>query len=97
MSKFIIASLFLVSTVVGGIYITPLMKENAQLKQELDKSDEELKENRIEVEKKNELIIGLKENREAVNRVAREKFGFCGSGERVYKFIDEDLVKKSTD
>ena len=97
MSKYIIASLFLVSTVIGGIYITPLVKENKELKQDLDKSQDELDNNNIEIQKKRNLIGGLKTNPEDVNKVAREKFGFCGPGERVYRFTDEDLVKKSAE
>ena len=96
MSKFIIAALFLISTAIAGVYIAPVYKENILLKKELDKSHEELIDNRIEISKRRTLIQDLKDNPAAINRIAREKFNFCGRGERVYKFVDEDQLKRTT-
>ncbi len=95
MSKFVITALFIISTSVAACYILPQYQRNMQIRKSLENRDNELKSNHKEISKRRALINDLKDNREAITRIAREKFGFCGRGERVYKFTDEDELKKS--
>ena len=96
MSKFVITALFLISTTIAACYIVPIYQENQELRQDLDGRNEELMENRKEIDKRRNLIQDLNNKPEAINKIAREKFGFCGKGERVYKFTDEDKFRKTT-
>ena len=97
MSKFVITALFIISTSVAACYIFPQYQKNMEIRKSLESSADELKSNNKEINKRRTLINDLKDNPEAITRIAREKFGFCGRGERVYKFTDEDELKKSKD
>ena len=94
MSKFVILTLFLISTSLGAYYLVPMYQNNLDLKQELDQTDLNLLQQQKEIAKKRKQIDDLNRNRAAIGKVAREKFGLCREGERVYKFTDEDKLRE---
>ncbi|MCM8529462.1 MAG: septum formation initiator family protein [Lentisphaeraceae bacterium] len=95
MSKIILALLFIASTATAVIYLVPQYKVNQDLKKQNEVTRLELIRNQKEINKKRNMIRDLHDNPAAIDRIAREKFGMCKPGERVYKFTDEDLFKKS--
>lgn len=95
MSKFVLIVLFLISTSLGAYYLVPMYQNNQELRQELDSTDNQLLTYRKKIDKKRNLIDDLHRNPAAIDKVAREKFGLCRPGERVYKFTDEDKFRDS--
>lgn len=96
MSKFILALLFIISTTTAVYYIVPQYKANQDLREQNEFTRLELIRNKEEITKKQNMIQDLHDNPAAIDRIAREKFGMCKPGERVYKFTDEDLFKKNS-
>ncbi len=94
MNKYVIVIIFILSSVAGIYYILPQLKTNDLLREQNEASRKELVKNQAEFVKKQNMIQDLHDKPSAVDRVAREKFGMCRPGERVYKFIDEDDIKK---
>ena len=96
MSKFILAILFIASTATAVTYLVPQYKVNQDLKLQNEITRLELMRNQKEIEKKRNMIQDLQDNPAAIDRVAREKWGMCKPGERVYKFTDEDEFRPSS-
>jgi len=96
MSKIILALLFIASTATAICYLVPQYKVNQELRHQNENTRLELLRNEKEIGKKQNMIQDLHDNPSAIDRIAREKFGMCKPGERVYKFTDEDLFKKPT-
>ena len=96
MSKIILAIFFIISTTTAVYYLIPQYKVNQDLKEQNEITRLELLHNKEEIAKKRNMIQDLHDNPAAIDRIAREKFGMCKPGERVYKFTDEDLFKKNT-
>ncbi|MCH2204475.1 MAG: septum formation initiator family protein [Lentisphaerales bacterium] len=94
MTKFVILTLFLISTSLGAYYLVPIYQSNEELKRELDRTELYLLEQQEEIAKKRKLIDDLNRNPAAIDKVAREKFGLCRERERVYKFTDEDKLRE---
>lgn len=94
MSKIILILLFIASTATAVIYLVPQYKINQDLKIQNEVTRLELIRNQKEIHKKRNMIQDLHDNPAAIDRIAREKFGMCKRGERVYKFTDEDRFKK---
>ncbi len=94
MNKYVLLIFFLAASGAGFYYIMPQLKANDALREQNEVSRKELVKNQEEFLKKQNMIQDLHDKPSAIDRVAREKFGMCKPGERVYKFIDEDDIKK---
>ena len=81
------------STLLGAYYLVPQICENRDLDHKLEEYNLQVQTNEKEIERCRAMIDDLNNDKDAVDRVAREKFGLCKPGERVYKFVDEDLLE----
>ena len=88
--------MFLVSSTIAGIYIIPQYKAMQELKERNEATRLEKEKNIELMDKKQILIQDLEKKPEAIERIARDKFGYCLPGERVYKFTDENLFDKKS-
>ncbi|MEN9362070.1 MAG: hypothetical protein RL095_3605 [Verrucomicrobiota bacterium] len=109
MHRVIVFLFFMLITGSGLYFITPLWLERQRHQAKLDKVNTELLVNeRLEANAKG-MIADLgrdvtdphlkavdKSRTDSLRtRIAREKFGFCRDGERVYIFDDEDAYRKT--
>ena len=85
----------MLSSCLGGYYLLPSYQENQQLRRQLESTSQQLLKNQENIDRRRRMVNDLNHNREAVARVAREKFGLCGPKERVYKFTDEELFESN--
>ena len=84
---------FLTSSLLGAYYLVPQICENRELDLRLEDYSSQVRIDEKEIGRRRAMIEGLNNDKDTVARVAREKFGLCRPGERVYKFIDEDLLE----
>ena len=88
-SRILVAIIVLLAlTGVGATYLVPKYKENLQERKRLKDTQESYRQNMIKLEQGRKQIHDLKTSPKAISRVAREKFGFCKPGEKVYHFVD---------
>ena len=71
--------------------------KNRDLAGQLDEAQRQVVANQKEIDRRRQMIDDLNNNSDAVARIAREKFGWCRPGERVYKFTDEELLESSNE
>ena len=97
MFKFFLVSLFVASTALGVYFLWPQYLENRALAEQLDEAQQQVVINQQEIDRRRQMIDDLNNNSDAVARIAREKFGWCRPGERVYKFTDEELLESENE
>jgi cell division protein FtsB len=71
---------------LSAFLIMPLYFEYRQVKLKLVDLDRSLAQQRRQSLELREEIEALRRDREAIERVARERFGFCREGEKIYHF-----------
>ena len=75
----------------GVISVLPAHIEHQKVRDEVAKAKLRLHENKKQEHELRAHIEDLCSNPKVVARIARDKFGLCRRGERVYRFVDEDL------
>ena len=76
--------------VLAGLWLLPAWREYRKTEQALDEVERRLLEHQSEIQTLKSEIHKLKTNPRAVERVARDKFGWCRPGETVYDFSVSD-------
>lgn len=69
-----------------GYFLLPVYAEYRDARKDRDKTEEKLLNAEYEYKSVQEEIHALKNNPRAVERVAREKFGWCRADEKIYHF-----------
>jgi cell division protein FtsB len=80
-----LAALLLVAGVAGYVLL-PAYREYAQTKNEQEQLQSTLLEQQMQSDELRGEIHAIQNDPKAVERVAREKFGWCREDERVYHF-----------
>jgi len=85
--EIVIASLFLLlAGAVCFYWILPAWRDYRQTQRDVLELRKQLARQQAEIRRLNREIAALKNDPYAVERVAREKFGWCRDGEKVYHF-----------
>ncbi len=71
---------------VGGLVLYPHYCTYRNLRGDLSATEKTLAERQQEVMQLRKEIEDLRKDRRAIERVAREKFGWCREGETIYHF-----------
>lgn len=71
---------------VGAYMIMPVYFEYRQIKLTIVELERSLAEQRQQTLDLRQEIDGLRKDKEAIERVARERFGLCRDGEKIYHF-----------
>ncbi len=83
----ILLSCLVIAVICGAIYfLVPAYTQYCERKSQLQKIQQKVTRNRQSKKLLQQKIHALREDPEAVERVAREKFGWCRPGEKVYHF-----------
>jgi cell division protein FtsB len=82
---FLIVSLLLILG-IGGLMLTPHYLSYQSLKADLAASEKQLAAQKQEIMQLRQEIENLRGDRREIERVAREKFGWCRDGEMIYHF-----------
>ncbi len=85
MNIFLIVSLLLILG-TAGLMLAPHYLSYQTLKADLAQAQKQLEEQKQEVMQLQQEIASLRSDRREIERVAREKFGWCREGETVYHF-----------
>lgn len=83
--------LFVAFTVGVVVWYLPLIRKNEKMRQEILRLESEIKVERDRVREQELAIETLRNDPEAVERVAREKLGYARAGETVIVF-EESLT-----
>ncbi len=75
---------------LAGLWLLPAWREYRETRQALDEADRRLLQHQSEIHRLKTEIHRLKTDPRAIERVARDKFGWCRPGETVYDFSDSD-------
>ena len=84
--QYLFAAAAIVAVCAVGYFLLPVYAQYRDAKLESDKLEEKLLSVEYEYQRMQEDIHGLKTNPRAVERVAREKFGWCRADEKIYHF-----------
>lgn len=84
--QYLFASAVIVALCTVGYFLLPVYAEYRDAKRQQNKLEEQLMHLEYEYERVQEEIHALKNNPRAVERVAREKFGWCRPDEKIYHF-----------
>lgn len=74
----------------GATVVYPAYQQRQELKKVAENIEEENLETRTEIRKERREVILLQTDRKEIAKVARDKFGLCKPGEKIYRFIDEE-------
>lgn len=85
-SNFIIIFIIILAIIAGFGLLTPPYSQISELRREISLLEKIQKEQREEIELLQKEIDALRlNNPKAVEKIAREKFGYCRPGEEVYQ------------
>lgn len=70
----------------AAYFLVPAYADYRRASKEEQRLEQQLKDLEIEAQKLEETIHDLQTNPRAVERVAREKFGWCRDDEKIYHF-----------
>lgn len=70
--------------------VYPAYQQRQELKQTAESIEDANSEARVEIRQERREIMLLQTESKEIARVARDKFGLCKPGEKIYRFIDEE-------
>jgi cell division protein FtsB len=79
-----------VVTIISLFFLLPASHKLNQMKARVAELETELAERNREAMEMRQFLSDLQSNPQAVEKVAREKFGFCREGEAIFVFQEPD-------
>ena len=76
--------------VAAGLWLLPAWQDYCKTRKAVVAVESQLLHHQAENEDLQEEIHRLKTDKRAIERVARDKFGYCRPGEKVYDFRPQD-------
>ena len=86
----VISFALLASLAWGATVVYPAYETQQELKKDAQSLDAEAIQTRYQIRKERTEVVLLKTDNKEIAKVAREKFGLCKPGEKIYRFIDEE-------
>ena len=91
-------AIVLIAVCCAGIYlVVPRYAEKKQLQKTLAELRQRITEQERETRRLRREISRLRTDPEAIERVAREKFGWCAEGEKIYHFDSQPQTGTATE
>lgn len=84
--QFLFTAAVILALCTMGYFLLPVYAEYRDARREQEKLEEKLMYLEYEYHRAQEDIHALKNNPRAIERVAREKFGWCRADEKIYHF-----------
>lgn len=79
-------ALFVMILIAAAAMILPEYRKNQRIKAQLSELNRELDNKKAEAVKLNQEVHDLQTTPEAIEKIAREKFGLCKPGETILKY-----------
>ncbi len=86
LSNYLFAGIVIFLTCAGLYFLVPAATEQRQSTRTLFELEQNLIQQEEEMERLKREITALRTDYRAIERVAREKFGWCREGEKIYHF-----------
>lgn len=90
MQNYVFLALVGALLLAGAVVLLPAHREYREATKDLMEVDEELARQEEQILRIRREINSLKSDPRAIERVAREKFGYCKDGEKIYHFDDPE-------
>ena len=87
-------AVFIVIIIASAAMIWPVYRKHQKIKDYVGELNDELKRKTAEAVELNKLVHELENDPDAIEKVARERFGMCKPGEAVLKY-ENDKDKES--
>ncbi len=95
--NYILAAVFVAVLCASGSLIAPVYFDYRELRLKISGLEKSLAEQKRESASIRQEINALRKDRNAIERVAREKFGWCRDNEKIYHFdLPAGLMPPST-
>lgn len=83
---YVFVMLFAALMIAGALFLLPVYRDYRAAKQDLVEVERKLTDQKERIVKMRREITRLKTDYRAIERVARERFGYCRDGEKIYHF-----------
>ncbi len=91
--EYFLAAVVIIVACTSLYFVLPAYTKYQETRITVHRLQERLAEQEEAMKKLREELAGLKTDYRAIERVAREKFGLCKEGEKVYHF-DNDVIRE---
>lgn len=88
-------ALFIVVVIASAATIWPIYRKHRKIRNYVDELNQELQHRQAEAVELNRLVQDLESDPDAVEKIARERFGLCRPGETVMKYENDKKTGKS--
>lgn len=86
LTRVVIGLLLLAFLVAVGVWYLPLIRQNERMRREVMRLDEQVRKESETKRQLNASVEALSNDPKAIERLAREKFGYAKPGETVIRF-----------
>jgi cell division protein FtsB len=84
--------LFLALLAAGLVFVFPAYMEYRRTRDQVSQLKSKVRQQELQISELRDDLEALRSDYRAVERVAREKFGLCKDGEKIYRFEAEPVL-----